>query len=170
MSAKDAGLKWGMIIGLLLVIFSVFQFLIGEGTNQTLGFASYIFIGGGFFLAFKEFKEGNEGYMKLNEGIKIAAIASAIYALMNSVFFYVYVKMIDASILDEIADKQYEAMEDQGMSPEEIDQAMDIASAFMSLEVITFSAFFLTLIFGLLLGILVAAIVKKNPPENLIIE
>jgi Protein of unknown function (DUF4199) len=164
-SIKDLGIKWGLILGLVLIIYSLVLQMMGLETHQGLGMVSYLFIAGGFFLAFKEFKEENEGYMEFGEGFKIGGISTLIFAIFSSVFLYVYLKLIDDSMLQKILDKQYDEMEAKGMAEEQIDQAMEITSKFITHEWIPVFGFIGTVFMAGILCMIMAAIFKKKRPE-----
>ena len=94
-------------------------------------------------------------------GFWIALISSAI----SSVFTYFYIKFIDQGFIQQLMDRTREQMEEKGtLSEEQIDQAMQMTSKFMTPE----SILIFGLIGGLIIMIICALIVtiftqKKNP-------
>jgi hypothetical protein len=64
-----------------------------------------------------------------------------------------------------IKDKQIEAMEQRGMSEEQIDQAMKIAGAFTSPEAILGFGLIGGLIVILIVGLIVSIFTQKKNPE-----
>ncbi len=165
LSIKDLGIKWGLILGLILIIYGIILQMMGLGADQALGMVSYIFVAGGLFVAYRDFKAANSGFMEFGEGFKIGGIATVIYSLVSSVFMYVYIIMIDDSMIEMIKDQQYEEMEKQNLSEEQIDAAMEMAGAFMTPEMISIMGFVFTVFFGVILTLIMSAILKKSKPE-----
>lgn len=163
----------GMRYGLFLAAFGIVSFLVTtlSGMNVTDGSGAWInrlisvaVTGVIFYLAHEYFKKNGDGFMSFGQGVGIGFWGGLISSLVSSLFIYVYVKFIDSGFIDMIKDKQMEAMQAQGMSDQQVEQAMKFASMFTSPEAIAIFG----IVFGILGSILIALIVaiftqKKNP-------
>jgi len=163
-TTRSVGVRFGLIAALISIVY--FLVLNISGIDMTRGvwnWVGYVITAVLIFFAHKQFKERGDSYMSYGQGIGIAAWMGLVSAVITSVFTYLYIKFIDASFLDLIKEKQLEEMQKQGLSDEQIDQAMQVASMFTSAEAI----FFFGLIGGVATAVVIALIVtiftqKKN--------
>jgi hypothetical protein len=127
---------------------------------------SYFMTGVLVFLAHKYYKDNTSGFMSYGQGIGIAFWMGLISGVISSVFTYIYIKFVDSSFVEMIKEKQLADMEAKGMSEEQIDQAMKMASYFMTPE----AMFLFGLIGGIVGTIIIALIVtiftQKKAPEQ----
>jgi hypothetical protein len=72
---------------------------------------------------------------------------------------------IDTTIMQQMRDMQMEQMEAQGLSSEQIDQAMEIGAKFTSPGIIFLFGIIGYVLFGFLISLVVAAIFKNTKPE-----
>lgn len=164
-SVKQVASKWGLIsgiIGIAIFLITVFGGLMG---NQAISWLSYIPIIIIIVLAHKEFKNQGNGFMSYGQGLGIGTLIALISSLISSAFFYIYVKFIDSGFVQMMQDKQVEAMQDKGMSQEQIDQAMTMASKFMTPEIMVVFGVLGTVFFGFILSLIISAFTKNSNPE-----
>jgi hypothetical protein len=164
-TARAVGIRFGLISAVISIAY--FVILNIAGIDMTQGFWNYV----GYIvpivilvLAHKYFKENRDGFMSYGQGISIALWIGVVSAVISSVFTYLYIKFIDTSFLETVKNRQMEVMEEKGMSDEQIDQAMQFSSMFMTPEamfiMMLLGGIFMTLIIGLIVTIFTQ---KKNP-------
>ena len=164
-TTRSVGVRFGLIAALIGIVY--FLILNVAGIDMTQGVWNWVGYGitlALVILAQKQFKDKGDGYMSYGQGIGVAFWMGLVSAVISSIFTYVYIKFIDTGFLQLVKDRQIEAMQKQGMSDEQIDQGMKMASMFMTPE----AMFFYMLIGGLLVTIIIALIVtiftqKRNP-------
>ncbi|UII32400.1 DUF4199 domain-containing protein [Fulvivirga ulvae] len=164
-SVKQVATKYGLILGVIsiaLLLITVFAGLIGNQAMQYVGYIPTIIL---IIYAHKEFKAQGDGFMSYGQGLGIGTLTVLIGTIISTVFFYVYVKFIDASFMEIIKDKQLEGMQEQGMSEEQIDQAMAMTSGFMTPEIMSVFAIFISVFFGFILSLIISAFTKNSNPD-----
>ena len=164
LSIKQVGLRYGIYLAIISIIYSTLLQILGQGANKYLGYVSIIFLVVALVLAHNEFKKSNE-YMSLGQGFGISMIVIALSTVISSIFTYLYIKLIDDSMLGIIRQQAEEQMLKRGMSDEQVDQAMNISSKFMTAEAILIMGILTGVFFGFIIGLIISAITKKNPPE-----
>lgn len=164
-STRQIGLKYGAILGFASIFYSSILFVTGNNTNQALGYLFYVVVGIVLFLAFKEFKKFSEGYMSFGEGFRISFWIMLVLSILSAIFMYVYVDIIDPTIIETIKEQQLLAFEQQGLNDEQIEQAAAMSSKFMTPSIMAASAFFVYLIFGIIIGLIMSLIFKNARPE-----
>jgi glucan phosphoethanolaminetransferase (alkaline phosphatase superfamily) len=162
---SSAAIRYGLIVGLICVIYSFILAMLDESMNRWLGAISYLFLIGGMVMAFKYYKEHNDGFMSFGKGLKIGTLMSLIVGLLTSVFMYIYIKFIDGSMMERIMEVQRAEMEAKGMDEAQIDRSMEIAAKFSTPEMIMVWGTVGFVIMGFIIALVVSGIMKHSRPE-----
>lgn len=164
-STARIALKWGLITAILIIIYTVILYMTSLFKNPSLSWISFLLLLLGIFMALKEFKTLNDGFMSFSEGLGVGTLLSAVAGLVGSIFNYVYINFIDTTIMQQMSDLQREQLEANGMSSEQIEQAMEIASKFTSPGIVFLFGIIGYILFGFVFSLIVSAIVKNSKPE-----
>lgn len=161
-STARIALKWGCILGLLLMVTTLAMYLTKQTTNPWFSMLTLIDMGIVLVLAMREFRLLNSGYMGYSEGLGIGALTSAIAGLLSAGFITFYNVVIDPTIQQRTLDMAREQLEDKGMADEQIDQALAISEKFQSPGFTFIAGTFGTLFIGFLLSLIVAAVIRRT--------
>jgi len=164
---RATGVRYGLINAFVSIAY--FLILNVSGIDMTQGpwqWLGYLLTAALIFLAHKYYKENTDGFMSYGQGIQIALWLGLVSGAISSVFTYIYVKFIDPSFMEMIQEKQVQAMEERGMSEEQIDQAMKIASMFMSPEAMLAMGFIGAVIGAVIIGLIVTIFTQNKAPET----
>jgi hypothetical protein len=164
-TVRSSGIRFGLIGALISIAY--FLILNVSGIDMTRGFwnwLGYVITGVLIFFAHKYYKDNGDGFLAYGQGIGIAFWIGLVSGVISSIFTYLYIKFIDTGFLEMIKQRQIEGMQEQGLSEEQIDKALEISSLFMSAE----AMFFFMLVGSIIATIIIALIVtiftqKKNP-------
>ncbi len=163
-STSQYGKKWGLIYGLVATIIALVPLLLEKQMAWT-GFLNVAIAIVCYAMATKEFKTDNGGFMSFGEGFRISMLAALIGGILRSVVSYVYGKFIDPTVQDRIQEAMVDTWTEQGMTPEQIEQAQGFAMGFTNPEVGLISGIIVALLGGLIWGSIVSAI-NKNEAED----
>jgi len=145
-STRSVGIRYGLIMGVIGIALFVVFIAADVDVQGPARWLNVLVLAVIIFLAHKYFKENGDGFMTIGQGTGIGFWMSLVSSAISSVFTYVYVKFIDTSFIQQMMDKQREAMEAKGtLSEEQVDQAMNMTSKFMTPEMMV--------VFGLVFGI-----------------
>jgi hypothetical protein len=157
-------LKWGVIIGIINILYSTAIMVSGQIGNQAMGYAVYLIIGVGIYLALNDFKKENFGFMSYGQGLGLGTMMSAIVGIISGFYSFAYMKFIDTTITDQILKNAEHEMEKKGLPDDQIEQAMEYSKMFMSPGVMFIAGVFFTVLLGFILALIIAAIMKKDKP------
>lgn len=166
-TTRSVGIRYGLILALISVVFFVIMNVAGLDMQGPVSYLSYVFMIVIFYLAHKYYKENGDSYMSIGQGVGIAFWTGLISSLISSAFMYFYIKFIDSAFIENIKTKQIEKMQEQGMSDEQIDQAMQFAGAFMSPEAMVGFGIFGGIVGALILGVIVSLFTKNSNPDDI---
>jgi len=164
-STRSTGVRYGLILAVISIAYFVILNVAGVSMQGPAGWAGYVFTAVVIFLAHKYFKENGNGYMSIGQGVGISFWAGLVSSLLSSIFTYVYIKFVDATFLENIQQTQMEDMQKRGMSEDQIEQAMQMASAFTTPEMIAVFGIIFGIIGAIIIGLIVSLFTKKNDPD-----
>lgn len=162
---RSVGIRYGLILAVLSILFFVVMNVTGIDMQGPISYLGWVITLVVIYFAHRYYKEFGDGYMSIGQGIGIGFWTGLISTLISSPFTYVYVKFIDTSFIENIKDKQIEKMQEQGMSDEQIDQAMQFAGAFMSAESILVMGIIGGIIAALIFAVIISLFTKNPEPE-----
>ncbi|GAB3541351.1 DUF4199 domain-containing protein [Spirosoma fluminis] len=162
-STARVALKWGLITGLGLVVYSVILYTLDLTAIPWLGALIYVLLIVGLILGMREYRSANSGYMSYSEGLSIGALLSAIAGFLSSAFSVFYTTIIDPGFQERLYDQMREQMEEQGkLSDEKIDSMMEMTQKFQGPGITFFFGIFWFVLIGVILSLIIAAVMRKN--------
>ncbi len=161
----QTGFRTALILALVLIIYSMILQLTGLVTNEYLGYINYLIIIGGIIWAHRSYKETGDGYMSYGQGLGLGVVVSGLAGLISSIFLYLYIKLIDSSMIGLIMEKARRDMEAKGLGDDEIEQAMSVTEKMMTPEMIVIFGIIGALFMGLIFSLIISAFTKNTNPE-----
>jgi hypothetical protein len=168
----SAAVKWGLITGMVYVIFSLLSTMLGlqqGGSNSGLSFVANIFIFAvTFFTVYLGIKEMRDqelsGYLTFGQGFRGGMKISLIAALISSVFAFIYLQFIDPDFGDRMMENIEAQWDKAGMQEEQREMARKFTSYMFN--PIIWGAFSLAwvIFWGLVKSLIASAILKKEAP------
>ena len=155
-------LKWGLFLGVALIIYSLFLYLTDNVGNSKLGWVSFALSIVGLVLAMRDYRTLNGGFMTYGEGLTIGTLTAGVSGLLSSLFSVFYTTVVDAGVMTRMVEKTREQLEDSGVSDEQIDQQIKFVEMFQSPGLLFLFGVIGAIISGLLLSLIIAAIVRRN--------
>lgn len=164
-SVTSVALKYGFITALVGVVYTLIIMVADLGDNRWLSGLSYLILIAGIMLAMKQYKAINYGYMSYGQGLGIGTLVSAIFGLLSGIFVWLYTTFVDTDYMNRMMEKQTEALLDQGMSDEQVEQAMAMTENFQGPLAMILGGLVGAVVIGFLLSLILSAIMKNNRPE-----
>ena len=164
-SVTSVALKYGFITALIGVVYTLIIMVSDLGDNRWVSGLSYLILIVGIVLAMKQYKTINYGYMSYGQGLGIGTLVSAVFGLLTGIFVWLYTSFVDTEYMARMQEKQAEVLLDQGMSDEQVDQAMAMAESFSGPLAMILGGLVGAVLVGFLLSLIISAIMKNNRPE-----
>jgi hypothetical protein len=157
-------LKWGLICGLIAIVLSTLTYVFDLWKFGWSSLLTIVPMAIFTYLAHKEFKTGNEGFMNYGQGLGIGTLIGAISGIISSIYGLVYTQFVDTNIMENIKDFQIGKMEEQGLSDQQIEGAMDMMSKFQSPGFTFIAGVFSSILLAFLAALIISAITQKKKP------
>lgn len=165
-TTTSVAMRYGLLTGVVSVIYSFILLAANLEQNTALSLLSLVILIVGIFLAHKNYKEANGGFMSYGQGLGIGTIVSIIAGLLGGIFRYVYMEFIDPAATQRAIDQARAKLEEAGnMSDAQIDQAVQMSQRFSSGAMGLVFAIIGSAIIGFLITLIIAAVTKHNRPE-----
>lgn len=164
-STARIALKWGILVAVLIIIYTVALYISGLFKTPALSWIPFAFLLFGIVMSLREFKLINNNFISFSEGLGLGVLMSAVCAIIASMFNYVYITFIDTTILQQMREFQIEQLEQQGLSSEQIDQAMEIISSYATPGLTFLFSMIVYVICGFIFSLVVSAIIKNTKTE-----
>ena len=173
-SRKKLILLWGAIAGGAAVALSYIFKLIGmQSGGGGLLMTAIIAVGVGFCMA-KAVKthrdKNNNGYIPFGKAFSMAFVTGLWAAVITTVLSFAIIQIVGTDdYFKDIEEEQMEAiakMEEDGASEEQIEMTEKFMSYAKNIPLILGMGFIINIIGSLIIGLIVAAIVKKEGAEN----
>ncbi|MFT4032754.1 MAG: DUF4199 domain-containing protein [Siphonobacter sp.] len=171
-STARVALKWGIISGIITGIFSIgYQVLnlmpedplqANVGWGLLVNLLQIIFTIAVLFLAIKEYRMMNEGYLSFGEGVGISALTGAVWGVVSGGITLIYTQFIDNSAQQRMLSGLRNSYEEKGMTDEQVDSAMNMVEMMTQPSFGFVMTILMGVIIGTLLGLIVSAIMKKD--------
>ena len=165
-TVKQVSLKWGGIsgvVGILVFLILAMTGLIYKSSASWISAVPFIVI---LVLAHKEFKNEGDGYMNYSKGLGIGVFISAVSAVISTIFTYIYIKFVDTEYYENMNAALLEQWEEQGMTDQQIEAAMDFTSNMQNPELGILFGILGGVFFGFIISLIVTAFTKKASPEE----
>ena len=161
-SPARVALKWGVILGIASIIYTLVLFLTDNVGNTSWGYVSYAISIAGIVLAMRDFRTLNGGYMRYGKGLSVGTLTAAVAGLLSSLFSVFYMTVIDKGVMERMIEKTREQLEERGVPDDQIDQQMSIVEMFQSPGLLFVFGIIGAAVGGLLFSLIIAAIMRRN--------
>ncbi|MGE0088964.1 MAG: DUF4199 domain-containing protein [Bacteroidales bacterium] len=153
----------GVILGIVLVIYSVLLYILDLNMNKSIGYISNLFIIVGLWWFTKSYRDNNlGGNITYGQALGYAMVIVVVAAIISSIYSYIFIKFIDPSVIDKGMAMAEEEMIKQGMSDDQIEMAQSMSKKIMSPGLMNIMGFIGTVVIGFIIALITSAVVKKE--------
>ena len=169
LSTKKFAINNGLLLGLAGVVLGVIIYVLNMHLEQSwvssvVGTIITIII---LVYAFKQYKSANNGFMSIGQGLKLGMGIIVISTIISVIFNYVLMNIIEPDMLAQMQELQMEKMIETNpdMTQSQIDAAKEMSAKFSSPAIVAAVQLAIGLIFGFIITLITALIMKKNDPS-----
>lgn len=156
----------GLILALIIIVFSVIMYITGQMTNKSLGYIQYLVIIGGLVWACLSFSKEMDGNVTFGNVFAHGFKTTAAMTVLVVIYTVLSVKLIFPDMIDIAISGARTEMEKQGkLTADQVEQGIEMTRKFFMPFMIggTIISYAIIGALGSLLG---AAFAKKNPQPN----
>ncbi|GAA5031948.1 hypothetical protein GCM10011506_24770 [Marivirga lumbricoides] len=165
-STSKFALQQGLILALIVTIYTLVIQLTGLYQQAWGNYLSYLIYLGFIIYIFKKFKDLNNGFMTLGQSLGLGTLTTLVSGAISSTVYALYIQFVDDSSIKYAMEKQAEEMYNSGMSTEQIEAAEKMSSMFQGPLFLIIAGTIGTVILGFIISLIVGLIMKRNPPQE----
>lgn len=157
--------NYGLLAGILMVAFSLIQWLLGLMEIQALGFVGYLILAFFMYVGAKNWRDNfNDGWMTYGEAFKTGFYITLISVVIGLIYQYVFLNFIDPEFLANQLIKAEETILERNpnISDADLEKALSISAKFTSGTMLAVMGLVMGIIFGTILSAIVAIFAKKE--------
>jgi len=172
-SPWPVGSRYGLIAGLALIVIGMIIHLAGivDYTNQNSSgnwisnIVNLAVLIGAMAMAIKYHRDQQlGGYVSFGRAFYVGFIVTLIITIVSAIWMYIFFAFVEPGLVSDMMEMTREQMiEEQGMSEDQVEQAMQYTAWFMNPVGMAISGGLFTLFFGVVLSLIVAAVMQKKP-------
>jgi len=156
-------LTWGIILGLVSIVYSVILYMIDQVFNQALGWLSIVIMIAVLVFAVKSYRDNVlDGEISFGKAFGFGVLVAVVSSVLGAIYNYLLYTVIDPDLQAKMLEVAAEKMLDQGVPEGQIDDLLEVSKRFMSPVITSIGAVFGGTLFGTIISLVVAAIFKKE--------
>jgi len=167
-------IKWALFIFIINAIFAIVGYftmdensMAGEGgLGQILYYLGMLVALAFLFLGIREKKMSDPSEFTFGKGFTEGLLISVLAGLFIGIFSYVFYTYVAPEVIDFIRARSFAAMEEQGTSADQIEQARPMMEFFISPMGFFITMLIMYTIGGLILSLIMSAIVNAMGPKS----
>jgi len=163
-TVRSIGIKYGLISSLIMIVFFLALVLTGQDAfDNVWGWVRFAISVVILVFAHKNFKDDTNGFMSYGQGVGIGMLIAIVGVLIGGIFSFIYMNVIDTTVMDAFYQKQLEQMQEKGMPDSQIEMAVGWTKKLF------WPIYFVAAIFfGLIEALIVSIFTQKKNPEQAI--
>lgn len=164
-SIRSVAIKYGLISGLIGIIYFVVVDFAGLVGVSALQWVAYLITAVLIFLAHKEYIRDGDGYMSYGQGLGLGTLLSLVSAVLSSVFAYFYISFINTDYIANLREITLQKYYESGMGEQMIEKSIEIFDQWTTPVMILVIGIISGVFIGFIISLIVSAITKKSRPE-----
>lgn len=156
-------LNYGLIMGLITIVFSVLTYMLDVTGKPWVILPSLIISIVALYMLLRSYRDTyNHGYISYGKAVGAGVVISIYSAILGAIYIYILYGFIDPGLVDKQILEAEEKMIARGMPEGAIDGALEMQAKFMKPWFVAISSIFTAAFFGLILSLIVSLFIKKE--------
>jgi hypothetical protein len=156
-------LKYGIIMGLISIVFSVLTYMFDATGKSWVILPSLAISVVVLYLLLRSYRDTlNNGYITYGRAVGAGVVMNVYAALITAVYIYFLFGFIDPGLIDKQMLDAEEKLIARGMPESSIDAGLQMQAKFMKPWFMAISSIFSAVFFGLILSLIVSLFIKKE--------
>jgi len=162
-----SAMVYGLYLVLALTLFSVILYVSGLMLNPNVGYISFALTIAGIIVAQINYRNKElNGVISYGEAVGFGAAIMLFAGIVTALYTIILYTFVDPGLIDQMKAVQEEAMLQKGMTEDQIEAAMSVASKMMSPAAMSIMALVGSVFIGTIISLITSIFIKKQPNEN----
>ena len=166
--SNKIALNYGLILGFVSILVSVVTYVMGAHYERDwkMGVLSFVIMIVIIIFGIKKFKELNNGFLSLGQGLKTGLGIALIGGIISIAYTLIFINFIEPDFLQKTLElAEQKLLDDPNLSEEQIEQAIEMQKKFSGPGMIAAFGLLWTLFLGFVISLVgsLAMQKKENP-------
>lgn len=162
-SMWKTGFKYGAILGLVLIIYTILLFVLDQSFNKVLPYLNYVFLAIIVFVGAKTYRDNSlGGFISYGKALGISMIIVLIAAVINSIYFYIHLTLVDPEYITKMLITVEEGMIEKGVPDGNIEMALEMQKKMMKPALMSVFGLLGVGLWGFIISLITSIFVKKQ--------
>lgn len=163
----QASARYGMYIGMLLVLIQTIQYLAGLYVSFLFSILTGTLFVVAVVMLIRDYRDKNlSGWLNYGQGVSVGAMSSLAGGLIYGAFMLILVMLVDKSYIDELLIQTQEMMEASNVPADQIDKTMDQMQENTSPWGFAYGPIIQYGVSGLIVSLIASIFFRKNPDNS----
>ena len=161
-------LNYGFYLGFISILLHVSLFAMGKHLEQDwkITVLSIVIMAVLIFLGIKKFKESNNGFLTLGQGLKTGIAIALVSAVIYLVYYLLFINVIAPDTMEQSLEiARQKLMDMPSLSEEQIEAQLEMQKKFSSPGILAAIVLIFNLFLGFVISIITSAIMQKKENE-----
>ncbi|MET2984416.1 DUF4199 domain-containing protein [Aureibaculum conchae] len=162
---KNIALNYGLILGVASILLSVIIYAMGMAYKQDwkTGSISFIITIVVIILGIKKYKEANNGFLSLGQGLKTGVGIALIGAVIGIAYTLIFINVIEPDFMEKTLEiSRQKMLENPNLSEDQIDQGLEMQRKFSSPAIIAAVGLVWSLFIGFVVSLIASLVMKRT--------
>jgi len=167
-SVSIQGVYYGLLTGVVLIVYSLLLFILNQHLNKTLGYVGYLFLIGGMVWGTLEYRKTYmNGFMSYGKAFTACFMIGLFAGILASLYMFVFAQFIHPGFVQELLDQTREQIVNRNanLTEEQIEQAVSTSAKFMSPPLMAIWGFIAYTLISAVISLILAIFLKKEDPS-----
>lgn len=163
-STFSPAMQFGLLTGLVLIVYTLILFLVGVGEKSPLQFISYVLLIGMIFWGMVNIRDRQlDGVMSYGKAFSTGFWIVLFASILVGIFTFFYLKYIDPGFMaNHLAEVRMKMEARPGITQAQVEQGMKMARTFSSPIISSVMALVWEVIIGTVFSLLIAIFAKRE--------
>lgn len=162
-SIVQAAARYGMYIGMLLILIQTIQYLAGLYVSFLFSISTGTLFVIAVVMLLRDYRDKDlNGWMTYGQGVSIGSLSSVAGGLIYGAFMLVLVMLVDTSYMDELLIQTQEMMESSNVPADQIEKAIDQMQENSTPWGFAYGPIFQFGVSGLIISLIASIFFRKN--------
>jgi len=159
------GLTWGIVAGVLMILYSLILYLLDQSLNTSISWIGYLFFVGAMVWGTLEYRKKElNGYMTYGKAFSTSFMILLFASILVSIYTFLFYQIIAPNLIQDLIETSRQNTRESfpNLSEEEIDKAHQIGSFFRTPILLAITSLFASLLIGSILCLISSTFLARS--------
>jgi hypothetical protein len=163
-SSSKNSLTYGLITGVVMIVYSLILYLLNLHLNKYLGYVSFLFLVAGMVYGTLQYKKTLGGFIAYGKAFSSGFMIGLYAGIVAAIYGFLFYQFIAPNVIQELLSMSRENImaSSPQLTDDQLEQAMNMTSKFMTPPIMAVFSLIYFAIASLVISLIAAIFLKKE--------